>query len=106
MLLALIVAEVPGGGSVADGILAALTVGFLVAIGATGYLIYRQNRFTYLTLSDRSRAQLLGAIGAIVLVVAGSNEVVDWAGGIFILLAVVGIGLYLIFTVVTEARSL
>ena len=32
MLLALIVAEVPGGGNVADGIFAALTVAFMVAI--------------------------------------------------------------------------
>ena len=105
MLLALVVAEVPGGGNVADGIFAALTIGFLVAIGATGLMIYRQNRLTYITLPDRSRGLLLGSIGAIVLVVAGSREVVDWNGGVFILLGVVGIGLYLIFTVVMEARS-
>ena len=105
MLLALVVAEVPGGGNVADGIFAALTIGFLVAIGATGLMIYRQNRLTYITLPDRSRGLLLGSVGAIVLVVAGSREVVDWNGGVFILLGVVGISLYLIFTVVMEARS-
>jgi hypothetical protein len=105
MLLALIVAEVPGGGHVADGIFAALTVGFLVALAATGLFLYRQNRFTYLTMPDRSRALLLGSLGAITLVIAGSDEVVDWPGGVFILLGVVGIGLYAIFTVVMEARS-
>jgi hypothetical protein len=105
MLLALIVAEVPGGGAVADGIFAALTVGFLVALAATGLLLYRQNRFTYLTMPDRSRGLLLGSLGAIVLVIAGSDEVVDWPGGVFILLGVIGIGLWAIFTVVMEARS-
>ena len=105
MLLALIVAEVPGGGNVADGIFAALTVAFCVAIAATVYLAYRQNRFAYLTLPDRSRALLLGSVGAITLVVAGSDEVVDWTGGVFILLGVIGIGLYAIYTVVMEARS-
>ena len=105
MLLALVVAEVPGGGNVADGIFAALTIGFLAALGATAWFVYRQNRFTYLTMPDRSRALLLGSAGAITLVVAGADEVVDWPGGVFILLAVVGIGLYTIYTVVMEARS-
>lgn len=105
MLLALVVAEVPGGGNVADGIFGALTVGFLVAIGATGLMIYRQNRFTYLTLPDRSRAILLGAIGAITLVIAGADRVVDWPGGLFILLGVVGLGVWAIFSVAMEARA-
>ena len=42
-LLALVVAAVPGGGNLADGILAVLTVAFLAIIGAAGYLAYRQN---------------------------------------------------------------
>ena len=105
MLLALIVAEVPGGGNVAEGIFAALTVAFMVAIAATGYFVYRQNRYTYLTLPDRSRGVLLGSIGAIVLVIAGAEVVVDWPGGVFILLAVIGLGIYAIFSVVMEARS-
>jgi hypothetical protein len=105
MLLALIVAEVPGGGNVADGIFAALTIGFLFAIGATGLMIYRQNRLTYLTMPDRSKWILLGSAGAIVLVIAGADEILDWTGGLFILLAVVGIGIWAIFTVAMEARS-
>ncbi len=48
LLLALIVSEVPGGGNVAEGLLAAITVTFLVLIGALAYQLYRQNRLTYL----------------------------------------------------------
>ena len=106
MLLALIVAEVPGGGNAAEGIFAALTVAFMVAIGATVWFAYRQNRFAYLALSDRSRGVLLGSAGAIALVIAGSDEVVDWPGGVFILLGVIGVGIYGIYSVVMEARSI
>jgi len=105
MVLALIVAEVPGGGNVADGIFAALTIAFLAAIAASVYFAYRQNSLSYLTLSDRSRAVLLGAVGAIVLVIGGADRVVDWTGGVFILLGVIGIGLYAIFSVVMESRA-
>jgi Kef-type K+ transport system membrane component KefB len=105
MLLALVVAFVPGGGNAADGILATLSVLFLVAIGATGYFAYRQNRFAYLSLPDRSRAVLLGSVGAIVLFVAGADRVVDWPGGVFILLAVLGVSIYAIFSVVMESRA-
>lgn len=105
MLLALIVAAVPGGGIVADGIFAALSIGFMIAIAAIAYLAFRQNRFAYMTLPERSRRILLGAAGVIVLFIAGSSVVVDWPGGIFILLAAVGLSLYAIFTVVMENRS-
>jgi len=106
MLLALIVAEVPGGGNVAEGVYAALSIAFMVAIAASGYFAYRQNRYAYMTLPDRSRGVLLGSAGAIVLVISGSDVVVDWPGGVFILLAVIGIGIYAIFSVVMEARSI
>jgi len=105
MLLALIVAEVPGGGNAAEGIFAAVSVAFMFAIAATAYFAYRQNRYAYMTLPDRSRGVLLGSVGAIVLVIAGADVVVDWPGGVFILLAVIGLGIYAIFSVVMEARS-
>ncbi len=106
MLLALIVAEVPGGGNVADGIFAALTVG-----------VHGRDRRHRLLRVPPEQVRLpdpaptgagessSGSAGAITLVVAGSDEVVDWPGGVFILLGVIGIGIYLIFTVVMESRS-
>ena len=77
----------------------------MVALAATAYFAYRQNRYAYMTLPDRSRGVLLGSAGAIVLVIAGADVVVDWPGGVFILLAVIGLGIYAIFSVVMEARS-
>jgi hypothetical protein len=105
-LLALVVAAVPGGGNLADGILAALTVAFLVIIGAMGYLAYRQNKLAYVTLEDRQRAILLGAIGAIVLMIAGADELLDTGAGVLVWIGVLGLAVFGIARVVAESRSL
>ncbi len=93
MLLALIVAEVPGGGDVADGIFAALTIVFMVAIAATGYFALPPEP---LRLHDAARpkprrpprlAPVRSSSSS-----PGADVVVDWAGGVFILLAVLGLG--------------
>ncbi len=74
LLLALIFDLVPGGGNAAEAILAAVSILFLAMIGWTGYVFYRQNRLTYLGLTDRQRALLVGSLGAIVLMIAGASE--------------------------------
>lgn len=105
-LLALVVAAVPGGGNLADGILAVITLAFLVIIGAAGYMGYRQNRLSYLALDDRQRWLLLGAVGAIVLMVAGADELLDTGPGTLVWLGVLGLSIFAIVRVVAEARSL
>ena len=104
-LLALVLATVPGGGNLADGVLAALSVAFLVIIGAAGYLIYRQNQFAYMTLTDSQRAWLLGALGAIVLMIAGADELLDTGAGTLVWIGVLGLSIFAIVRVVGEARS-
>jgi hypothetical protein len=105
-LLALVFAAVPGGGHFADGILAALLIAFLVILGAAGYLLYRQNRMTYLTLDDGQRLLLLGALGAIVFVIVGTDELLDTGAGTLIWIGVIGLSVYAIARVVAQARSL
>lgn len=105
-LLALVLAAVPGGGNLADGILAALTVAFLAIIGAAGYLIYRQNKFAYMTLGERQRIWLLGALGAIVLMIAGADELLATGAGTLVWIGVLGLSIFAIVRVVGEARSL
>jgi peptidoglycan/LPS O-acetylase OafA/YrhL len=104
-VLALIVAVVPGGDNAARAILAALSLLFLALIGFAGWQLYRQNRFTYLQLEERQRALLVGAIGAIVLMIAGADELTDTGGGLLLWLAVLGASIFAIFRVWTEARS-
>ncbi len=104
-VLALIIAAVPGGGGLADGILATISVGFLVAIGASGYFMYRQNRLDYITLPERSRWLLLGALGAIALMIAGADEMLDNGAGTLVWIGVLGLSGYAIFRVVSESRA-
>jgi hypothetical protein len=105
-LLALVVAAVPGGGNLADGILAVLLIAFLVILGAAGFLLYRQNRLTYLTLHDRQRMLLLGSLGAICLMIAGADELLDTGAGTLVWIGVLGLSVFAIARVVAEARSL
>jgi Kef-type K+ transport system membrane component KefB len=105
-LLALVVAAVPGGGNLADGILAALMIAFLVIIGVMGFLVYRQNRLAYMTLDDRRRMILIGAIGAIVLMIAGADELLDTGAGLIVWIAVLGLAVFGIARVVADSRSL
>ena len=99
-LLALVLAAVPGGGNLADGILAVLMVAFLVIFGAAGYLAYRQNRMAYLTLDERQRIMLLGALGAIALMIAGADELLDSGAGTLVWIGVLGLAIFAIVRVV------
>lgn len=105
-LLALVVAAVPGGGNLADGILAVLSLAFLALIGATGYLFYRQNRLAYLTLDERNRTILLAALGAIALMIAGADELLDTGGGTLVWIGVLGLAVFGIVQVVQRTREI
>ncbi len=104
-VLALIVAVVPGGDNAARAIVAALSLTFLAMIGFAGLQIYRQNRFTFLALTERQRAILVGALGAIVLMIAGADEMTETGAGLLVWLAILGISIYGIFRVWTEAQA-
>lgn len=81
MLLALVVAFVPGGGNAADTILTAITMGFLAGIAWAIYVASRQNQLTLAALSDGRRAILYAALGLIALLIAGSDEMFSSGGG-------------------------
>jgi hypothetical protein len=104
-LLALIVAAAPGGGNLARGLVAAITVTFLVLIGALAYQLYRQNQFTYLGLGEGRRAIAAGALGAIVLMIAGADELLETGLGAFVWFAVIGISVYALIRVYQDSRA-
>ena len=105
-LLAFVVAVVPGGGNLASGVVAALSVVFLALIGATAYLLYRQNKLAFLALEERPRGMLLAALGAIVLMIAGLDELLDSGAGALVWIGVMGLAIFAIVRVVQAARSL
>jgi hypothetical protein len=79
-LIALLVAFLPGGGQAADAALTALTMAFLAILGFAVRQIYRENRLTYDTLPDDQRGILLGAVGLLVLMFAGVDEMLGGGG--------------------------
>jgi hypothetical protein len=76
-LLALVVAAVPGGGNAATAVVTALTICFLGVIAFAGYRIYLSQKLTILSLDDRQRLVLIGAVGLIVLMIAGADELLE-----------------------------
>ena len=105
LVLALGVAFVPGGGAAADTILAALFMGFLATIGLLGYRLYMQNQLTLSALSDGRRALLFGAVGAIALMIAGTDELLDTGAGTLVWIAILGLSVLAIIQVWREANT-
>jgi hypothetical protein len=94
MVLALFVAFVPAGGNAVDVIVTAITMGFLAGISWMFYVFSRQNQLTLATLTDSRRGVLYGAIGMVVLLVAGKTKLWESGGGtlLWILLFVASLG--------------
>ena len=106
LLLALIVDLVPGVGNAADAIIAAVGILFLAMIAWSAYVFFRQNRLAYLGLTERQRALFVGALGAIVLMIAGASKLTATSGGSLIFIGVLVFAVLAIVKVWTEARSL
>ena len=105
MLLALVVAFAPAGGNAADAILTAITMGFLAAIAWTVFVLSRQNQLTLTALSDARRAILYGALGMIVLLVAGSDELFSSGAGTLAWILLLGASVAAIWRIWIEANT-
>jgi len=106
MLLALVVAFVPGGGNAANTIVTALTMGFLAAIAWMVYVMSRQNQLTLATLSDGRRAILYSAVGMIALLIAGSDELFSTGGGTVAWILLLGASVGAIWRIWVDANSI
>ena len=104
-LLALAVAAVPGGGDAAEGVLAALSIAFLSVLAFAAYRAFRQNRLAYDTLSEGWRAAVAAAVGAIVLMVAGADELLESGIGLFVWIAVLGTAIFTLVRAWGEAQT-
>jgi hypothetical protein len=105
MLLALLVAFVPGGGNAADALLAALTMGLLAGIAWMIYQLSREKQLTLATLSDSRRAILYGAFGLLALLVAGSDRLFASGGGTLLWIALLAAAIAAIWRVWMEANT-
>ena len=105
LVVALAVAVLPGGGNAAEAVLTAITMAFLAAIGLFAHRIYTENRLTLSALRDSRRVLLYAALGAIVLMIAGADELLDSGLGALLWIAVIGASIVAIVVVVREAST-
>ena len=105
MALAALVAFAPAGGNAVEAIFTALIMAMLAGIAWTIYTLSRQNQLTLATLSDRHRAVLYGAIGLIVLLVAGYDKLTSSGGGTLLLIVLFGVSVAAIWRVWIEANT-
>lgn len=105
MLLALVVAFLPGGGNLAEAVLTALTMALLAGIAWMVYVFSRENQLTLSTLTDGRRAILYGAIGLLLLLIAGSDKLFATGGGTLLWIVLLGISVAAIWKVWMEANT-
>jgi hypothetical protein len=106
MLLALVVAFLPGGGNAAEALITALTMGLLAGIAWMVYTLSRENQLTLATLSDGRRALLYGAVGMIVLLIAGTDKLFSSGGGTLLWIVLLAASIAAIWRVWMDANSL
>jgi hypothetical protein len=79
--IAAVVAFLPGGGSGASVIGGLLSIGITVIFVLLGVRFYRENRVAIFSLGDRHRALLYGALGAIIIALAGRGQLMNSGAG-------------------------
>lgn len=89
-LLAAAVALLPGGGRVTEAVFQALSLGFLTVIALAGYRFLRSEEFTLLGMEDSRRLVFFGAIGLLLLAIAGTGTL--WSTGLGTLLWIILVG--------------
>lgn len=85
IVIAAIVAFLPGGGETAGLVLALLSIGITVAFVLLGIRFYRENRVAIFSLGDKHRAIAYGSLGALVVAFAGRSKLTETALGSVVL---------------------
>lgn len=106
MGLALIVAFLPGGGNAAAAMITALTMALMAGVAWMIYTLSRENQLTLATLSDGRRAILYGAVGMILLLVAGTDKLFSSGGGTLLWILLLAASVAAIWRVWMDANSL
>ena len=105
MALAFVVAAVPGGGNAATAVVTAIMIAFLATIGWAGYQVYRSQQLSILSLTDGQRIVLVAAVGAIVLMIAGADEMLATGGGTLAWIAILAASVVAIWRLWVESHT-
>jgi non-ribosomal peptide synthetase component F len=106
MLLAIPVAFTAAGSNLAGALLTALTMALLAGFAWMVYTFSRENQLTLATLTDARRALLYGAIGLIMLLIAGSDKLFASGGGTLLWILLLAAAVAAIWRVWMDANTL
>ncbi len=104
LVIAALVALIPGGGTGASVALQAVYLLFLACLGWFASVMYRQHRTTLYSLGDRRRAILYTALAVATVVVTGTAKLWQSSGGSVAWLVLLGAAIYAVIAVVWTAR--
>ena len=104
LILAGVVAFVPGGAAFSRTLILVVSLGFLSGIAFLVYRLYRDQQLMLASLSDARRGLLYSAVGLIALLIAGYEEFSGFAGGLVVWLALMLAAAGAIFWVVRDAN--
>ena len=105
LLLAALVAFLPGGGTAAAVIGGVLSTLILVSFVMIAARYYREHRIDLVSLGDRWRALLYSSIGALVLVMAARVSMWETSAGTLAWVAVVTAAAYSLYLVWRHSRE-
>ena len=105
LVIAALVAVVPGGGRGATVALQAVSLAFLATLGWFASVSYRQHRATLYGLGDRRRAILYVAIGVAAVTLTGTTKLWSTPAGSVAWLLLMGGAIYAVFAIFWSARK-
>jgi hypothetical protein len=105
LALAAIVMLVPGGGNASAGILQALVIVMLAAIGWFGVRLYREHRTDIYSLGDRDRGILYASAGLLALTVTATDRLWATGPGTVVWVALIALACYGVYYVFRSSRE-
>jgi hypothetical protein len=105
LALAAAVALLPGGGTAAGAVGTALSIAFLGTLAWFGARLYRENRMALMSLEDRWRAILYGAIGVVVVTLAATSRLWLTSAGVIAWFALLFAAAYALYATWRHSRQ-
>jgi hypothetical protein len=105
LALAAAVALLPGGGTAAGAVGTALSIAFLGTLAWFAARLYRENRAALMSLEDRWRAILYGAIGVVVVTLAATSRLWLTSAGVVAWFALLFAAAYALYATWRHSRQ-
>jgi hypothetical protein len=104
LIIAALVVVIPGGGTGANVLIQAVSLGFLASIAWVARLMYREHRLSLYALGDDRRLILYGAVGLGALTLTATTRMWSTVGGRVAWVLLLAAAIYGVVSVVVAAR--